>query len=57
MSNAIRYLGDGVYAREENGRLVLTTDSHLLADARNVIILEPEVLAELRDFIDENCTW
>ena len=44
------YLGDGVYIqREENGRhcLALTTGSHRMEEADNVIILEPEVATQL----------
>lgn len=55
MSNTIsppEYLGDSVYAQGDAGfpgSLVLTTDSHLMDDAGNTIILEPEVvLAFLR---------
>ena len=49
-----RYLGDAVYASvDEFGRLILTTDSHLPADANNMIVLEPEVLAQLRAYLDD----
>lgn len=38
------YMGDAVYAKlDELGRIVLTTDSHINADAQNVIVLESEV--------------
>ena len=35
------YLGDAVYAQiDEEGNLILTTSSHLLADANNIIYLD-----------------
>jgi hypothetical protein len=44
------YLGDGVYISEhqrECTMLVLTTGSHILEEAQNVIYLEPEVALAL----------
>lgn len=40
----VSYLGDAVYAQlDEQGRIVLTTDSHKRNEAGNTIILEPAV--------------
>jgi hypothetical protein len=42
------YLGDGVYATEDDRGIVLTTGSHVLTEADNVVVLEPKVWAALR---------
>ena len=47
-----QYLGDSVYAQIEDGAILLTTDSHILACAGNVIILEPEITEALYNYID-----
>jgi hypothetical protein len=47
-----QYLGDSVYAQIEDGAILLTTDSHILACAGNVIILEPEIAEALYNYID-----
>lgn len=44
------YLGDSVYAESQRGDLVLTTENGLDA-ASNVIVLEPEVLGNLKLFL------
>lgn len=47
------YLGDGAYVKvDEIGRVVITTGSHLDADADNRIVFEPEVLIELVKYIE-----
>jgi hypothetical protein len=45
------YLGDGVYVAIERGMARLMTGSHLVAEAENVIYLEPEVISALELFI------
>jgi hypothetical protein len=46
------YLGDGVYAQfDQFGMLILTTGSHELRMADNTIMLEPEVLEALLNFL------
>jgi hypothetical protein len=48
-----QYLGDSVYAQlDGEGRLMLTTDSHLQAEAGNTIYLEPEIAEALYNYID-----
>lgn len=42
-----QYLADGVYASFDGFSVVLTTGHHDPAQAKNVIVLEPEVLAAL----------
>lgn len=46
------YLGDSVYATDEAnpGHITLTTGSHKIEDADQIIHLEPEVLEALIDF-------
>jgi hypothetical protein len=41
------YLGDSVYAKLENGMIVLTTENGYSDDPRNVICLEPSVYQAL----------
>ncbi len=48
------YLGDSVYARIDNGTLVLTTENGLPRVPRNVIVLEPFVYAALVRFMEEH---
>jgi len=51
-----RYLGDGVYVQvdaEDPSRIILTTGSHVLTDADNVIYFEPEVMKGLQQFIHD----
>ena len=43
------YLGDAVYARIRDGRLILTTEDGI--GAMNTIYLEPEVYAALLAFV------
>jgi hypothetical protein len=48
-----RYLGDAVYAQLDTlNRLVLSTDSHIRLEAGAWIILEPEVIQALRQYLD-----
>ena len=42
------YLGDGVYATEDDRGIVLTTGTHVITEADNVIVLEPKVWAALK---------
>lgn len=44
------YLGDGVYIQVMNGRYVITTSSHILNQADNAIVLEPEVMEALKEY-------
>lgn len=47
------YLGDAVYAQAtKGGAIYLTTDSHLLHEAGNQIVLEPETLAALLQYVE-----
>jgi len=49
------YLGDGVYAQtSESGELVLTTDSHKVEEADNVIYLESSVITSLLEYINSS---
>ena len=50
-----QYLGDAVYATDEAhpGHITLTTGSHLLSEATNIIHLEPEVVKALFDYIEK----
>ena len=41
------YLGDGVYAFFDGYHITLTTGHHSTLDAKNIISLEPDVLAKL----------
>lgn len=50
MSESTQYLGDAVYARFDGYQIVLTTSSHLEAEATNRIYLEPAVLDALFKF-------
>lgn len=43
------YLGDGVYADWDGGRVILTTDNGI--EATNTIIMEPEVLVALERYM------
>ena len=43
------YLGDGVYADEQSGNLVLTTENGI--SVTNEIVLEPEVVSALQRFL------
>jgi hypothetical protein len=42
------YLGDAVYAQWDGYHIILTTNTHNLATAKNIIALDPEVLFALR---------
>ena len=44
-----KYLGDGVYADIEHGRLVLTTEDGI--SVTNTIYLEPEIVEALCDYL------
>jgi hypothetical protein len=47
------YLGDAVYAQlDQYHRVILTTDTHDTLRTKRLIILEPEVIAALRLFLD-----
>ena len=46
------YLGDSVYVDIENGMLKLTTENGYPDDPRNVIYLEPEIVAALEAYIE-----
>jgi hypothetical protein len=46
-----RYLGDGVYVRQEPGRIVLTAEDGVRET--NIIYLEPEVVAAFLAYIKE----
>jgi hypothetical protein len=51
-----RYIGDGVYIQvdsEDPTRLILTTGSHKLKDADNVVYLELDPIMGLVGFIKE----
>lgn len=46
-----RYLGDGVYARLENGMIKLTTENGF--EATNTIFLELAVVIQLHSYIED----
>ena len=46
------YLGDGVYATEDDRGIVLTTGTHVILEADNVVVLEPQVWAALRKWAE-----
>lgn len=48
-----RYLGDGVYIGIANGMYVLTAGSHRIAEAEHIIWLEPEVIAQLLTYLQQ----
>lgn len=51
------YVGDGVYVQTDSfGSLVLTTGNHDPAKAENVIVLEPQVWAQLTEIISKALT-
>ena len=50
--NTKTYLGDSVYVDIEDDMVILTTDNGYPDDPRNVIYLEPAVLAALMDYCD-----
>lgn len=45
------YMGDGVYATDDQRGLIITTGHHLVSQADNVIVLEFDVLAALERYI------
>jgi hypothetical protein len=48
------YLGDGVYMQEDEfGQLVLSTDSHILLNARNIIYIELPLLKHLKQYVEK----
>ena len=47
------YLGDGVYIQADEGGLILTTGTHILAHADNVIYMEPGVLIALQQYLEK----
>lgn len=54
MKNEPQYLGDGVYAQQWAmipGGVILSTGSHILEEAENVVYLEPEVIDALQKFL------
>ena len=51
-----RYLGDGVYVQvdaEDSTRIIVTTGSHIMPDADNVVYLELPVMMGLKRFISD----
>src|SRR3990172_7502346 len=50
MSHA-RYLGNAVYASFDGYHVALTTDSHIPAEAGNLIYLEPEVIEAFQKYL------
>jgi len=51
------YLGDSVYVQPDSafpGRIVLTTDSHLMDDAGNILVLEPEVAVAFLKYVEHH---
>lgn len=52
MSHA-RYLGDAVYAQFDGYGILLTTGSHIPADASNQIALEPRVIEDFQRYITD----
>jgi hypothetical protein len=46
-----QYLGDGVYAELDDGRVLLTTEDGFTTT--NAIYLEPEVIAALRRYLEQ----
>lgn len=54
------YLGDGVYAQQDGRGVVLTTGCHFACSEQkpdNVIVLEPEVLDLLEDWLARRKTF
>jgi hypothetical protein len=51
------YLGDGVYATEDDRGIVLTTGTHVIAEADNVVVLEPKVWAALKKWATPQPEW
>jgi len=50
-----QYIGDSVYVEfDELERIVLTTNNGYPDDPRNLIVLEPEVYAELLKWVERN---
>ncbi len=50
-----QYIGDSVYVEfDELERVVLTTNNGYPDDPRNLIVLEPEVYAELLKWVERN---
>jgi hypothetical protein len=47
-----RYIGDGVYIRDDGYQLVLTTGHHLEAEADNIVCLEDECVDGLLRFLE-----
>ena len=45
------YLGDSVYAEFDGFGIVLTTNNGYPDDPRNRIVLEPEILSALNQFV------
>ena len=45
------YLGDSVYAEDQMRGIVLTTENGLPTDPSNRIVLEPEILHALNEFV------
>lgn len=49
------YLGDSVYADIDHfGRIILTTENGLPTDPSNEIVLEPEVISALKNYISRH---
>jgi hypothetical protein len=51
MTSAKRYLGDAVYVERDERGIVLTTEDGIRAT--NTIVLEPEVIAALEEYLKE----
>lgn len=50
MIAGVRYLGDGLYAKFEGPALVLYTSNGI--EVTNTVVLEPQVLKALMDYLD-----
>ena len=49
------YLGDSVYAQiDDFGGIILTTENGLPTDPSNEIVLEPEVISALKNYISRH---
>jgi len=56
---AASYLGDGVYVSpgRYDGEIVLTTDSHLIEEARNRVYLSPDIVQKLQTWLAPAAVW
>jgi hypothetical protein len=53
------HLGDGVYAQPGSyeGEVVLTTGSHVVGEAGNVIYLDPDLVKRLQTWLAPAAVW